>query len=188
MGKCNYKYFTYAVTAWIIVTTIAVIMLLNGDLPVQHKHEAVQPVVVECPHEVIIEVPDVICSNEPVAYYADIASAMTPEDWDLLEAVLHLEANNQSLTGQKAVVEVIFNRVRHPDFPDTIRDVLYQRGQFSTISRVGKAEPNATQHDAIVAVLNETVPMMPGDVVFFATKPVNGTFYERIGGHYFSRG
>ena len=62
--------------------------------------------------------------------YKDIV--VSEEDGKLLEAILWAEANNQSFEGQKAVIEVIFNRVLSDEWPDTIYDVLSQRGQFAT--------------------------------------------------------
>ena len=51
---------------------------------------------------------------------------MTEEELNELAAVVFLEAGNQSAEGQQAVVEVVFNRVLHSAFPDTVHDVLHQ--------------------------------------------------------------
>lgn len=172
--------FAYAVLAWLVLLSITVFLMLCEKLPAQQESiiGPVEPEVIE----VVQEEPEL------TPYYASIAEAMTDEEMDLLKKVVYLESNDQTITGQKAVVEVIFNRVLHPDFPDTVRGVLTQKGQFSTISILHKAKPNAMQTEAIEGVLTETVPMMPNDVVYFATYHANGTFYERIGDHYFGRG
>lgn len=171
--------FASAVVLWLTFLTIIVALMLGGKLPIQQAAAEV----VEEP-EVIEEVQE---EPELTPYYAEIAAAMTDEEMELLEQVVYLESNDQSITGQKAVVEVIFNRVLHPEFPDTVSGVLKQKGQFSTISILHKANPNDMQREAIEAVLTETVPMMPTDVVYFATYHANGKFYERIGDHYFGR-
>lgn len=57
--------------------------------------------------------------------------------WDdviLLARVIHAEARSESFRGQVAVGSVILNRVDSPSFPDTIRSVVLQEGQFSTLA------------------------------------------------------
>lgn len=57
--------------------------------------------------------------------------------WDdvmFLARVIHAEARGESFKGQVAVGAVILNRVDHGKFPDTIRDVILQEGQFCTLS------------------------------------------------------
>lgn len=51
---------------------------------------------------------------------------MTDEELAELAAVVFLEAGNQRAEGQQAVVEVVFNRVLHSAFPDSVHDVLHQ--------------------------------------------------------------
>lgn len=46
--------------------------------------------------------------------------------------IVAAEAQTQRLEGQKAVVEVIFNRVISDRWPNTVHGVLSQKGQFST--------------------------------------------------------
>lgn len=58
-----------------------------------------------------------------VARYINID--MTDEELQELAAIVFLEAGNQSAEGQQAVVEVVFNRVLHSGFPDTVHDVLH---------------------------------------------------------------
>ena len=53
-----------------------------------------------------------------VARYINID--MTDEELQELAAIVFLEAGNQSAEGQQAVVEVVFNRVLHSGFPDTV--------------------------------------------------------------------
>ena len=44
------------------------------------------------------------------------------------------EARGEPYIGQVAVGAVILNRVRHPDFPNTIAGVVYQPGAFTAVS------------------------------------------------------
>ena len=57
-------------------------------------------------------------------------------DWvkarDCLTAAVYYESNGQPLTGQRAVAQVVLNRVRHPAFPPTVCGVVFQRTDAST--------------------------------------------------------
>jgi N-acetylmuramoyl-L-alanine amidase len=56
------------------------------------------------------------------------------EDVKLLAQIINAEAGNQPYNGKIAVGNVVMNRVESPKFPDTIKDVIYQKGQFSPVS------------------------------------------------------
>ena len=51
----------------------------------------------------------------------------------LLARVIHGEARGESFEGKVAVGAVILNRVDDEQFPSTIREVILQRGQFSSL-------------------------------------------------------
>lgn len=54
--------------------------------------------------------------------------------WDdlyLLARLVESEAGNQDFETKMKVASVVMNRVGSPNYPDTIKDVIYQSGQFS---------------------------------------------------------
>ena len=51
----------------------------------------------------------------------------------LMSAIIYSEAGNQSYAGKKAVGIVIMNRVKSRAFPNSVKGVVYQRGQFSPV-------------------------------------------------------
>ncbi|MGM0445825.1 MAG: cell wall hydrolase [Bacillota bacterium] len=51
----------------------------------------------------------------------------------LLARLIHGEARGETFTGKVGVGAVILNRVKSSEFPDTIREVILQRGQFSSL-------------------------------------------------------
>lgn len=112
------------------------------------------------------------------------AITLTDEEKDTLARVIWLEARGECFDGQQAVAEVVFNRMLSPDFPDTLDEVIYQRGQFSTASRVSAAEPTETQYIAIETAL-EGPNILPLEVVFFSQKGENDNVWGTIGGHVF---
>ena len=68
--------------------------------------------------------------------YGDAVEASV-SDLDLFAAIIYCEAGGESYECQLAVASVIMNRVKSGNFPNTLYDVIYQRGQFSP-ARSGK--------------------------------------------------
>ena len=57
----------------------------------------------------------------------------TYDDLMFLARVIYAESRGESFRGQVAVGSVILNRVDDGEFPDTIREVIVQEGQFCTL-------------------------------------------------------
>jgi len=122
------------------------------------------------------------------AVYANIS--MSEDEQSLLRAILALESQGEGLDGQKAVVEVIFNRVLSEEWPDSVEDVIYQKGQFATVRYLKRpyALPGEAEDDAISEVLRETTTVLPDTrYVYFDTRGVNGKGHVRINHHVFGR-
>lgn len=62
---------------------------------------------------------------------ASAAAAAAPGAMKCLTEALYFEARGESAAGQRAVAEVILNRVDHPAFPKSVCGVVNQGGQFS---------------------------------------------------------
>ena len=69
--------------------------------------------------------------TNPVAetYYDTLSS----EEIFLLEVTIQHEVGNFSKTYKRYVAELIYNRIQSEDFPDTVKEVLFQKGQFQGI-------------------------------------------------------
>lgn len=59
---------------------------------------------------------------------------VTDTNIDLLARLIRAEAQGESYSGKVAVGEVVINRVNSSEFPDSIRSVIYQPGQFSPVT------------------------------------------------------
>lgn len=171
----------------------------SAAAPVPAQADALEveppPFVIQIQSETETNTPNALEALEPERetfnLYEHIAMEMTSEEMRLLETILALEAQDEPYEGQKAVVEVIFNRVLSPDFPDTVYDVLSQKGQFATWKWRNKPynTPNKTQTDAIAEVIangNQNT-VLPEGYVFFSVGKVNGTDFIKIGNHQFSK-
>ena len=92
-----------------------------------------------------------LCPVKCQAYQPQKTIEVTYEDAQLLMKVAQAEAGNQGITGQWLVMCVVLNRVESEDFPDTVYEVIYQEGQFSTATNgaLDKAEPTSDTHIAL---------------------------------------
>ena len=116
---------------------------------------------------------------------------MTESEGELLRTILALEAQDEPFEGKKAVVEVIFNRVQSPEWPDTVYGVLSQKGQFATWKYRNDPynTPGESEDDAIAEVLAETRTVLPDTgYVFFSTRR-RGWMHDcvKIEHHWFGR-
>lgn len=69
----------------------------------------------------------------------NVSVQSTEDERLLLAALIYCEAGNQPYEGQVAVGEVVMNRVRSGLFPNTISEVIRQKGQFTPVKR-GKVD------------------------------------------------
>ena len=68
--------------------------------------------------------------NESVVYAASSGTS----DIQLMARAINGEARGEPYEGQVAVGAVILNRVKSPNFPNTIAGVIYQKGAFTAVS------------------------------------------------------
>lgn len=125
-------------------------------------------------------------------------SLVSEKELKCLAENIHYEAPQEPYLGKLAVAVVTMNRVRHPDFPKTICDVVYQRNprgcQFSWTCGA-RMKFNQVIYDESMqiakAVLtdHEQLVSLENALYFHNTKVTpNWTFARpvvRIGGHIF---
>lgn len=58
---------------------------------------------------------------------------LNKEEMDIMARTIYSEARGESYTGQVAVGAVVMNRIRSPQFPDTIRGVVFQPRAFTAV-------------------------------------------------------
>ena len=72
-----------------------------------------------------------------------------------LSHIINAESGNQPLQGKIAVGNVVMNRVASSIFPNSVRDVIYQRNQFTPVQNGSiKLKPNAESIVAAKLVLD----------------------------------
>lgn len=120
--------------------------------------------------------------------YVEIARNMSLEEIDLALRVMWGEANNQGVVGNRAVLEVIFNRCMSGGFPNDVYHVLSQRGQFATWSAAvnHRVSYTAVQTDAMQLVTEET-PVLPSTSYVYFSRGKHSWMHNciKIGAHWF---
>jgi hypothetical protein len=120
-----------------------------------------------------------------------------PTDGDiyLLAKLITAESGDEPYDGQVAVGAVVLNRTRSGEFPTTIREVIYQPGQFSSLPKLPTITPSDSCIKAAQDALNGVDPSRgalyfynpatssPEGLRFFATANLRVTV--RIGNHVF---
>ena len=116
---------------------------------------------------------------------AETAVSVSQDDLDLMAAIIECEAGGESYEGKVAVGAVVMNRVNSSKFPNTISEVIYQRGQFSPVasgklSRVLSRGAREDCYEAARDVLNGANTV--GDKLFFSAGSGKGI---QIGNQHF---
>ena len=156
--------------------------MIFGDFPI--PVQAVEPsptVIVDC--QCAERVPP--AETPAPSRYED--TKLSAADVDTLARLVWLEARGEPFEGQRAVVEVVFNRMLSPSFPDTVEAVVYQAGQFTPAVYIGDTVATDQQYEAVAAALQGNEPITDADVVYFSTSAQNQRVFAIIGNHVFCR-
>ena len=115
------------------------------------------------------------------------AAGATEEDLYLLANIIYCEAGGEPYVGKVAVGNVVMNRVKSSKYPDTIKGVVYDSGQFSPVSdgNLKRAlKHNKANEDCYQAAMEALAGAQPvGDKLFF--RRCNGRSGQVIGHHVF---
>lgn len=105
------------------------------------------------------------------------------DDATLLASIIYCESGNQSYTGQVAVGMVIMNRVNSNLFPNTLKEVVYQKTQFEptrngALTRVLKTPSIVTESCMLAAaeVMEKYANYQPGQKVYLTIGEKNVNF------------
>lgn len=112
---------------------------------------------------------------------------LTDDEIKLLAKIVWVEARGESNQGQRGVIEVIFNRMKHRAFKGSLYDVLSAKSQFSSWSDRNAADPTEKEYKNINKVLNGNTEIFDFETVYFSTSPRNNDVAAHIGGHWFCR-
>lgn len=111
----------------------------------------------------------------------EIETSYTEEELDLLARIINAEAGSSWIPDevQLYVGSVVLNRVKSDRFPDTIKDVIYQKGQYSpTWNGSINKKPSQRAIDNAKYLL-ENGSVLPDGVVFQANFRQGSSVYYK---------
>lgn len=130
-------------------------------------------------------------SEKPKTYYCkwlDVEFAQ--KEFELLCRTTYCEAGAESKKAQTMVCLVILNRYNSEFFPDSIKKVIYQEGQFSVVNRKDfkTVEWNEKTEEAVLRALEEN--KYPKNMLYFRAGRYHrwAKNYKKVGKTYFSLG
>lgn len=84
-----------------------------------------------------------------------------------LSRIIHAEARGENQEGQIAVGNVVLNRVDSDEFPDTIKGVIFQKGQFSPVSNGSIYNEPSSDSIRSATIALEGHEVVDGSALFF---------------------
>ncbi len=112
----------------------------------------------------------------------------TDEDLLWLARIVHVEVKGLSVNGKVGVANVVLNRVKSPEFPNTVYDVIFASGQFPPVKKASFKELVPSKECFIAAKMALNGINNVENCLFFNNVPFkskNITLYQRIDGEYF---
>ena len=155
----------------------------------KHKEFSTAVTVIKIPSETSlttsvepVEVPVVETKEEPSQ-----EELLSEEEINLIALVTMAEAEGECEKGKRLVIDVILNRIDSIHFPNTTKEVIYQRNQFTSIwnGRVNRCYVT----DEICQLVNEELISRTNyDVLFFTAGNYSayGSPMFAVDNHYFS--
>jgi len=116
---------------------------------------------------------------------------LSSDDIVRLGKLVEGEAGNQGDEGRRAVVAVVMNRVRSPHFPNTIKEVIEQKGQFNAVDDRGGGKvdemPVASSgtRNAVLQLLASPQDQNPvGDALYYQNPEISDLIFPSVGKNY----
>lgn len=117
----------------------------------------------------------------------------TEEEIDLLARVVYSEARGEPPEGRVAVCAVVLNRLRSKDFPDAIKDIVFQKDAFTAVNDGQiNLEPDDSAYDAVYEALKGKDPTN-GALYYWNPVAITSqwvktrTIIKQIGRHVFAK-
>lgn len=113
--------------------------------------------------------------------------SLSKEEIELIALVTMAEAEGESEEGKRLVIDTVLNRVDSEYWPDTVSEVIYQPGQFTSMWN-GRVDRCYVSEDICRLVTDELNSRTNYDVVYF-TAGAYGRYGKpmfQVGNHYFA--
>lgn len=175
---------------------MSITLLLSDKANAKVEEEYIVP---DAPVEMVTVVEDapvyMVKAKKPVikkakkkdSYLSRQKTQVSEEDIKLLTLVTMAEAEGESEKGKRLVIDAILNRVDSKHFPNTVRGVVYQKNQFTSMWN-GRINKCYVKKD-IRRLVEEEINKRTNSKVIFFTAGRYGNYGKRMfreGNHYFS--
>lgn len=120
--------------------------------------------------------------------------AVSDEELLMLRKIVMAEAEGEPYEGKVAVANVVLNRLRSANFPNTIQKVIYQKFQFSPVGngRFKRVQPNKDSIHAVNEAMNGRKEVSDDTYYFLSLQLADDltvkhtrTYNKTIGNHTF---
>jgi len=175
--------------AWIFAGVFAVVTNYNHNKILESVEyievASIQDVVEEIPEQEVVvqEVRTEVTSRSGLVspredakiFYEDISIELTEEEIEIFERIVEAEVSTNNYEGKLAVANVILNRIESERFPDTMKEVVFAKRQFSPIGdgRYYKVKVTELTKQVIQDAL-AGYRMVERDVYYFCTPTAPG--------------
>ncbi|WP_145616318.1 cell wall hydrolase [Bacillus licheniformis] len=125
---------------------------------------------------------------------AESVKGATAHEIDLMARLVRAEAESEPYAGKVAVAVVVLNRVESSQFPNSIKEVIYQPGQFSPVSNGQINKPaDAESVRAVKEALSSGQSSGAGSLFFYNPSTATSRWLDSrpttvvIGNHVFKK-
>lgn len=124
---------------------------------------------------------------EILSPYVEIIDNLSDDEKELICRVTWREAGNQCSEGQRAVMEIILNRLESDKWPDNIEEILSSPHQFSTwrLRNYVTEEQLEQMYDILDLVYTEEIVLPDNEYVYFNCAEHSSKDCIQIQGHWF---
>lgn len=142
--------------AWVFVGAFGIVSNYNHIKMIENMKfvevasaENIQDEVIEEEIEESVEIPEkevrtaqqsvsrsglTVNREELKIFYEDISIELTEEETEIFERIVEAEVTTDNYEGKLAVANVILNRIESDRFPNTMKEVVFAKRQFSPVS------------------------------------------------------
>ena len=171
----------------IIASVISTSLLLTSTMPMQGVIATAPEIIETDISEAISTTVATTTTTTSTTTTTETAPTSLPlSDIELIALVTMAEAEGEPEYGKRLVIDTILNRVDSGYFPNTVREVLYQRNQFTCMTN-GRVNRCYVRDDIVKLVEEELQSRTNYDVMFFTAGRYGryGTPMFHVGNHYF---
>lgn len=103
----------------------------------------------------------------------DDSLTISNKEENLIARLVHAEAKGEPYVGKVAVATVVLNRVEHKEFPDTVKEVIYEENAFEPVQN-GSIDDSANK-EAVKAVQEALTNQEKDDELLYFYNPETAT-------------